>query len=270
MPYAQDTGYTPSSIETILDSLRVNINAQFGTTYTTESFIGTSFYKYFYALAQDLQKSDIKASEIFLKLQGYFEEINAMISRPVNTNPGIVEKMKDEGYIASVKPPNNTDAGKIFICVDVDETDPDYADMKLAICTLISQITAAGNPTQGTEVETIVLTNGQAFDFKYDLPNRIPVKLRLTIAVSENNQLAIGDPDDTKLLLLQNIRSRYQLGKNFEPQRYFAISDAPWAGSVLLEWAEDDGVLDWSDDVYDAAYDDLFDFDLADIELVET
>lgn len=389
MPYSQEAGYTPSSIETIMSSLMLNINTQFGTSYTTETFVGTNFYKYFYALAQKMQENEVKTSEIFLKLQGYFEEINAMVARPVVTNPGIIEKMEDEGYIASVKPMVEVDAGKVSICVDVNPgvqatgnititsyanlvsgTDDvvavagvnftaqtgaatpgtgtfqaatsnaltaqslatqinahatsgplvsarangaiveitarkggtggnaialgytdndtnvgatksgtvlsggtaaaDYAATKLALCTLISEITVAGTVTQGSESETITLSNAQAFDFKYSLPFRIPVLLRLTIVLSENNQVVVADPDDTKALLLANIQARYRLGRNFEPQRYFGIEDAPWAASVLLEWAVNDGSPTYSSAVYDAAFEDLFDVKLENIELVES
>lgn len=397
MPYSQEAGYTPSTIETIMNSIMNGINTQFGTTYTAETFVGTNFYKYFYALAQKLQENDVKTSEIFLKLQDYFEVINAMIARPAVTNPGIIEKFVEAGFVASVKPMIEADAGKISICVDeVDNhargivtitayanlvsgtddvvtigatgftaqagaatpgdgtfqaatdnsttatslatqinahatagalveaiavgavvyiralavgtggnaialtytnndanvgatvsaatllggvalgDDPDYDDVRTEICTLISEITVGGTVTQGTESQAVVLSNGQSFDFKYNLPNRIEVALRLTIATSENNQVLIGDPDETKALLLENIQARYKLGKNFEPQRYFSILDAPWAAHVTLEWTDDvtDGVIDvtptWYDDVYDADYDDLFDIDLALISLVET
>ena len=275
MGYAQDSGYTPSDIETIMTNIMTNINSQFGTTYTYESFVGTNFYKYFYALAQELQENDVKTSEIFLKLQGYFDVINAMISRPVVTNPGLVDKFKSEGYVASVKPMIDADAGKIHICVDTDETADDYADVKEAICLLISQITVGGGVTQGTESEAIVLSNGQSFDFKFNLPNRIDVGLRLTITTSENNQVVIGDPDETKALLVSNIQSKYALGKNFEPQRYFTVVDAPWASQVLLEWTDDvtDGEIDgsptWNSTIFDANYDDLFEIDLSRIILVE-
>lgn len=275
MSYANQSGYTPLSINSILDAFRTAINTQFGTSYTEESFVGTNHYKYFYAAAQLYQQNEIKTSEIFAKLQQYFAILNARISRPVNTPPGIIEKMGSEGYVASVKPMINADAGKVHICVDVDDADDDYAATKLAICTLISQITVLGCVTQGTESEAIVLSNGQSFDFKYNLPNRIPVGLRLTLTLSENNQSIVADPDVTKSRLLANVAARYALGKNFEPQKYFAISDAPWAESVLLEWTDDvtDGEIDptptWQSIVYDADYDDLFEVDLGRVVLVE-
>lgn len=275
MSFSEENGYIPNTVETLMDLVRQGINDTFGTSYTSETFIGTGFYKYFYVLIQKLQENEVKTSEIFIKLQEYFAVTNERISRPVVTNPGLVEKFEAEGFVASVKPMLEADAGKIHVCVDVDDTDEDYAETKIEICTLIKNSTVAGAVTQGSESESLTLSNGQSFDFKFNLPNRIPVWLRLTNTLSENNQVVIGSPDDVKLLLLQNVVAKYRLGKNFEPQRYFNINDAPWASNVLLEWTDDvtDGELDetptWHDEVYDAEYDDLFDIALERITLVE-
>lgn len=276
MGYANESGYTPDTIEEIMTAIMDNINTQFGTTYTYESFVGTNFYKYFYALAQRMQENEVKTSEIFSVLQQYFVITNERISRPVATNPGLLEKLSNEGYVASIKAPIDADAGKLFVCVDVDDTDPDYADTKLDICTIIKDSSVAGVVSQGTESETIVLSNGQSFYFKFNLPNRIPVALRLTTTLSENNQVLIASPEDVKLALLANIQASYKLGKNFEPERYFTVADAPWAGDILLEWTDDvtDGEVDmgatWHDEIYDAEYDDLFEISLDLIELIES
>lgn len=276
MGFSQESGYTPVSISSLMLIVMNNINAQFGTSYTAETFVGTNFYKYFYALIQELQKSEVKTSEIFLKLQQYFAITNERISRPAVTSPGVIEKLESEGYTCSIKPMIEEDAGKVHICVDVDDGADDYAETKLDICTIIKSSIVAGSVTIGDQTETIALSNGQAFDFSYSLPNRIPVALRLTIPLSENNQVLIKSPEEIKQTLMNNITARYRLGKNFEPQRYFSLADAPWAASVLLEWTDDvtDGVIDdtpdWDDGVYDAAFDDLFEIDLALISVVES
>jgi len=395
MGYSQQSGYIPTNVNTIMTSIMTNINTQFNLdpAYTMETFVGTSAYKYFYALAQEAQENEVKTAEIFLKLQSYFEQINARISRPVVTNPGIIEKLGTQGYVASVKPMIDADAGKIHICVDVNdgvhaegnatitsyanlitgtadkikvgtiefvaqagaatlgtatfraatsnaataislaaqinahattmllvkaravgakvlikalaggtggnsialvytngdanvgatvsgatltggETNAAYATLKDTICTLISQITVAGAVTQGTESKSVVLSNGQSFDFKYNLPNILTVHLKLTITLSENNQVVVGNPDDIKQKLISNIDARYRLGKNFEPQRYYSVIDAPWASSVLLQYsfdydADNPGAETWSNAIYDADYKDLFDVKLANIILVE-
>lgn len=268
MSFSNENGYSAASIETIMTAIMTEINTQFGTSYTYENFVGTNFYKYFYALAQRVQQNEVKTSEIFLKLQDYFNVTNEQIQRPVATSPGILEALENAGFIGSVKPMIEADAGKINICVDVDDGAPGYAATKLEICELIKDSIAAGVVSLGSESETIVLSNGQAFDFKFHLPNLIPVILRLTLTLSENNQSLILSPEEVKEILIANINAKYRVGKNFEPQTYFSIVDAPWCSEVLLEWSDDDGVT-WSTSVFDANFDDKFDFGLADITVVE-
>ncbi len=270
MGFSREAGYIPLDIETIMLSIMANVNTQFGTSYTAATFAGTNFYKYFYALAQKMQENEVKTSEIFAKLQQYFEVTNELISRPVVTNPGLIEVLEDAGYIASVKPMIDADAGKISICIDTDGDASDYEDVvKPAIAEIIKNSTVAGAVTQGAESTTIVLSNGQSFDFKFSLPDYIPVKLKLTTVLSDNNQVVILSPEEQKDLLIANIAARYRLGKNFEPQRYFSLVDAPWAASVLLEWS-DDGGANWFSSIFVAEFDEKYTFSLSDITLVET
>lgn len=268
MPFSEQNGYIPVAIDVLLEDMRPLINTQFGTTYTAETFIGTNHYKYFYALAQKMLENEIKTSEIFIKLQEYIAFTNERISRPAPTPQGVIEQLAAADYLASVKPMIEADAGKINIAVDVDDSDPDYADMKLEIATIIKDSTAIGNVTMGAEVEAIVLSNGQSFDYKFHLPDRHATLIRLTTTLSENNQNVIGNPDDVKVALLANINARYRLGLNFEPQKYFGIIDAPWASEVLLEYSIDAG-MSYETGVYDANFDDILDINLEDIELVE-
>lgn len=267
MSFAQDNGYTPVDFETLMDFIRQGINTQFGTSYTPESFLGTNWYKFAYSIVQKVQEGEIKTSEIFLKLQQYIALTNERIQRPSVSHPGLIDSFTAAGYVASVKPPAEADAGQLFICVDVDDGADDYAEKKLEICTLIKDFVAAGVVTQGTEVENIVLSNGQGFDFKFDLPNRIPVLIKLTAKISVNNLITIPSDEDIRFAIFQNINSRYRLGWNFEPQRYYGLSDAPWAGELVLEWSDDNG-LNWYDEVFEATYTDLFEFGLEDITVV--
>src|SRR6478609_10410075 len=120
MSYSQENGYSPNSMDVLLDQVMAGINAQFGTTYTTETFQGTNWYKYAYAVLQKTEENEIKTSEIFIKLQEFISFTNEKINRPSVTYLGLTDAFARDGYIISIKPPNNTDAGKIFICVDVD------------------------------------------------------------------------------------------------------------------------------------------------------
>lgn len=269
MSFAQDNGYTPASVEALMSVVRENINEIFETEYTAESFVGTAWYKYFYALIQKVQLDEVKTSEIFAKLQTYISTTNERISRPVTTPQGLIDKLESEGFISSIKPTIEAEAGELFVCVDLDDGAEDYEDKKLQVCEILRDSVTAGVVTQGTETEAIVLSNGQSFDFKFNLPDRTEVWLRLTTVLSENNQDLILTPEEVKDILLNNIEERYRLGKNFEPQRYFSVTDAPWAASVTLEYSVNEGA-DWETMVYDAEYDELFEVLLENIELVET
>jgi hypothetical protein len=269
MGFSVETGYVPVTIEDIMSSIMAGVNTQFGTTYTTESFVGTNFYKFFYALAQRVMTNEVKMSEIFLKLQDYFKLTNETILNPKVTPTGLIDALEQAGYEASVKPMIDADAGKSYICVNLLGTEDDYVAMKLEVCGLIKDYTVAGVVTQGAESETLTLTNGQAFDFKYDLPNVTEdVLLRLTITTSRNNTSVISTPEESKQKLLENIQAQYSLGLDFEPERYFSVADAPWAGDILLEYSVDAG-SNWLNDTFEANYDDLFEIKLENITLVE-
>lgn len=266
MSYSQDNGYTPVDFETLIDQIRVGINDQFLTSYTPETFIGTSWYKYAYAIVQQIQRNEIKTSEIFQKLQEYIRLMNEGINRPSVTYLGLMDSFKRDGYVISIKPPNDIDAGKIFICVDVEDTDPDYADIKHDICTKIKDYVSGGFVSQGTEVESITLSNGQAFDFKFELPTRIPILVRATITVSSNNAYLVPQDVEIRTKIFDNIKKLYQLGYDFEPQRYYSQADAPWASSILVEYSLDAG-SSWDSSVLDGDYNELYTLTLDDIEV---
>ncbi len=268
MSFAQDQGYLPSTIADLMELVRVGVNEQFDTTYEAETFQGTNFYKYFYALIQRLQENEIKTSEIVLKLQEYFEVTNEEITRPNTTHPGLLDYFTAAGFLASAKVPETGDAGKLYVCVDVDDGADDYPTKKTQICTILRDSTVAGVVTEGTETEAVALSNDQSFDYKFSLPDRIPVQLRLTIDQSENNQFAVLTDADVAQLVLDNVTARYRLGLNFEPQRYFSIIDAPWAASILLEYSENGA--DWFDEVSELDFDELYEFDIDDIDIINT
>ncbi len=267
MGFAEESGFIPTTVPDIIDGLMAGINEQFGTTYTTETFIGTNFYKYFYALAARIEENEIKTAEIFAKLQDYFAYTNETIIHPKVTPNGLIDTFALLDYDSSVKPMEDAEAGELSICVDVDEDAVDYDAQKLAICTVIKDNTCAGVITNGDQTETLVLTNGQSFDFSYFLPTRTEIQLRLTTILSRNNETVIATPEETKEKLLANIAARYKLGKDFEPLKYFSVqADAPWCSEVLLEYDSGGG---WTTDTFEADFDELYVILLENIELVE-
>lgn len=267
MSFSQENGYTPETMSQIISQIRENINTEFGTSYTAISFVGTNFYKFIYSIAQKIQQGEIKTSEIFLKYQEYIQITNEKIQRPSVSYPGLLDSFASRGYVASSKQVVEADAGKIFICVDTDETALNYATVKRAICLLISEFIVAGMVYQGDQVEAITLSNGQTFNFAFALPTRTPIKLRLTANISDNNLLAVPSDEVIRQRILDQINARYRLGWDFEPQRYYNLSDAPWASDVLLEYSDDDGAT-WFSAVFEASYVDLLTYGLDDISVI--
>lgn len=268
MSFSSENGYIPETFNALMNRMRVGVNAQFGTSYTEASFVGTNFYKFYYPIVQELQASEVKTSEIFAKLQNYFAVTNEELFRPASTPEGIIDRLSEIGYVASVRPMVEEDAGEIAVCVDVDDGAEDYAEQRLSINTVLKNCVVGGVVCDGDQTDSITLSNGQSFDFSFNLPSKIEPLLRLTITLSENNMFAIDTPEVIKERLLDNIEERYRLGLNFEPQKYFTISDAPWAAEILLEYSVDEGE-NWSSDVIDAAFDDLYVILLENVSLIE-
>lgn len=268
MGFSSDIGYTPETFDDIMSDLMEGVNEEFGTTYTNETFVGSGWYKFFYRAAQRMQKNEIRASEIFLKLQNYIRFTNEKILDPKVTANGLISVLKGKGYIASVKPMEVGDAGKIHVCVDISEDDPAFEAKKLEICETLRDHVVGGIVNVGSESLELTITNGQLFEFSFNLPDETEVYLQLTITVSRNNQSVIESPDNVKLKLLSNIEARYSLGLDFEPERYFTPVDAPWAGDILLEYSVDEGE-NWSDETYEANYDEIFRVKLENIAVIE-
>lgn len=266
MSFAQDNGYTPQAFSALINQLREGINEQFQTSYTESSFVGSNWYKYLYAPTQMIAQLETKTAEIFFKLSQYIHQTNLRIQRPSVSLPGLIESFAAKGFVVSVRKMTAENRGLQGVCVDVDDSAPDYADKRKEICTHLSQFGTAGIVTEGTEVESITLDNGQSFDFKFYLPNYIDVQIRVTFTVSENNLLLIPDDIELREQVMTQILARYRLGWDFEPQKYITTDDCPWASEVLLEYSEDG--LVWESAVYTASFQDLFRFGLEDIAIV--
>ncbi len=267
MSFAQDTGYVPTTLPALMSAVRLAINAQFGTDFSEGTFLGTNWYKYFYTLMQKVMENETKTAEIFLKLQEYIATTNLRIQRPSVSLPGIIDSFTANGYVASVKKNAIEDAGTVSICVNVDDDAEDYAITKLAICNFLKDFIAAGMVFTGSEEETITLTNGQEFDFAYHLPTETPVLIKLTLTSSDNQEVTIPTDTEVRQIAFDNINARYRLGWDFEPQRYFTQVDAPWASIILMEYSTNGG-SSYTDDLFEADFDDLITFGLEDIEVL--
>lgn len=270
MSFTQEYGYAPATFTEVMEAIRVQLNTQFGTSFTAETFVGTNWYKYFYTLVQRVMENETKTSEIFIKLAQYIETTNKAIQRPSVSLPGLIDSFESRGYIASVKNNLLVDAGTISICVETDHTLPTYPATKLAINSLIRDFVVAGLVYIGTEVSQLTISNGQQFDFKFSLPVFTPIKLRLTLTSSDNQVVGLPNDESIRIALFNNINARYRLGWDFEPQRYYTLLDAPWAATILLEYGLWNGTSygAFQSGVFQATFQDKLIFDLEDITVL--
>jgi hypothetical protein len=267
MGYANKS-YTPPTFEEILEVVSKKWNEEFGTNYDIETFKGTNAYRFAYVFIQTQIEQQAAVSEIYVKLQDYFNVVNAGIRATTTTNEGIVRAFKDKGYVASVRDNGSTNAGTIAIAVDVDASDKQYGVKKVEILKIIKDNTVAGLRYDGTESGDISLSNGQKKSFRFAVARKIKTKLQLTIKRARGSELMDGK-DGIKDRLLSNLKAFYGLGQDFAPGKYFEIGrDAPTASSVLVKYANTETKNNFTSDVYSAGYTDLFTFDSLDIEVI--
>ena len=186
---------------------------------------------------------------------------------PAVSYNGLIDALAKAGFKVALKPITDTDAGKVFVCVNLDPLDDNYADQKLLVAQRIAKYTVAGTVSQGSESTDIVSTNGQTFAFKFELPDITPIILRVTFVRSSNVSLSIPTDEELREEIFESYQTNYNVGLNFEPQRIYNQSKAPWAQSVLVEYSDDNG-SSWSSSVFVASYTDLLYLEMADIEVV--
>ncbi len=267
MSYEQNNGYTARTFDEIMEELRVGVNDEFGTTYDVDQFLGTGWYRFLYPMVQRIQNNEVKASEIFVKLAEYITQKNLKIERPSVSMNGIVDAFLSNGFVASVKPTEEADVGKVYIAVDLFDTDPDFDDQKLEVCQLIKNYTVAGTLTIGDHSEIITLSNGQSFEFSFVLADKNPILFRVTLVDSINTPIAIPTDETIRNSFYNNYLERYRMGWDIEPQKYYNQGDALWASSVLVEYSLNAGA-DWASTVHTAEYDELWTLNLEDIDVI--
>lgn len=267
MAYSQG-GYVPSSFDDILERLIVRVNAEFGTEYTRQTFIGTNFYKCFYPIIQEFISAEADFAEAYEKLSDYIRQTNAVIAVSKTPDDALIKTFKQAGYTLSLDANTLSNAGKIAVCVDVDNSAADYATKKAEILELLKENTVAGMYFVGGQRGNRTLSNGQDMEFAFALPLRTNVELKLTLTLSNDTNILVDGEDVIKDKLLANLAEMYALGRKFEPERYFTISrDCPYAAAVKLEYKLS-GAENYSSAVYQSLYTDLFVFDKENIEVI--
>lgn len=268
MPFINND-YAPLSFYDILDIVISKWNEGFGTDYDRDTFEGTNAYRFAYPFIQTLLQIDAGYSEVYTKLQGFIDEINAKINNAKTTNQGIITAFADKGYTAAVRSNNVEDAGRLGISVLVDINADDYPDKKEEILKIIRDSSAAGLFYDGSESGQVQLDNEQVETFAFEPAELIPTNLRLTIKVDSGTNYAKDTTDTIKEKLLNNLSNLYGLGRNFAQEKYFEINrDAPYAANIELEYQNSKTGNQWTKGILDAEYTWLFTFSASNITVV--
>ena len=244
MSYTLNNGYAPRDYETILSECVKVVNAEFGTKYTMQSFVGTNLWKYLYTTIQGLMTCENNIAELGVKLQDYIRTKNEELIIHRSSNDGIMQAIKDElGLVSSIKPTKSeADAGEIYLAVDVDKEGSDYADKKQQILNVLHKYMTAGLNYNGTERGTVKASNGQVFDYAFELPVKKKLKMKIEVKVSDNTNLFVETTNRIKEKFLKNFASLYKMGFDFEPQQFLNISrDLPFASEIKVQASIDNG-----------------------------
>lgn len=260
MTYTITNGYSPRSYETILSECVEVVNSEFGTSYTNQSFTGTNLWKYLYATIQGIMSVENNIAELGAKLQDFIRTQNEELIIPTSSNDGIMALISKElGLVSSIKPiESEEDAGQIYLAVDIDNTASDYEQKKNAIFKILHDNMGAGLFYHGTETGTITASNGQVFDYAFDLPTETSLKIKIVVKVSSNSTLFIESPAKIKEKFIANFENNYRLGYDFEPQSFLCIEkDLPFASEIKVSYSTNDGGS-YSSEVLNGMYDEKF------------
>lgn len=269
MSFSVVNGYSPRSYEAILADCVQVVNQEFGTSYTSQSFVGTNLWKYLYATIQGMMTIENNISELGVKLQDYIRTQNEELIIHRSSVDGFMQAMEDElGLISSLKPcESDADAGEIYLAVDIDSAGSDYADKKQQIFNVMHKYLTAGLHYNGTETGTVTATNGQVFNYAYELPTKKALKIKIQVRVSENNNLFIETTNNIKEKFLENFSNLYRLGFDFEPQQYLNISrDLPFASEITTQYSTNSG-SSWATGVLESDYKTKYTIDNASVEV---
>lgn len=254
MSFDLQNGYSPRDFDTLLEDFREAINSVYDQKITAEQFKGSGWYKLIYAAAQLVEGAEGRTAELSNKIIDYIRKTNEEIELVKSTADGIMAHLlKDLGLVSSVKPTEKTDAGYLYIAVDVDNTAENYQETKQKILEKLKEYCTAGLFFEGTESGEVVASNGQPFHFGYDLPELVDMDVKINVKISDNTNAYIMNAQAIKEKFLENFGKMYKLGLDFEGDKYLCIrEDLPFASMIVIKWRIDEGA--YSSIVWESAY----------------
>lgn len=263
MMFDVKNGYTKQTFTELLTVLTQYVNQQFNTDYTVDTIVGSNHFKSFYGGLQLVMESQNKINDLQNKVVDYIRTINESISAPISSPDGTIKYFKDTlGLDVSLRPIKDvTLAGKPAICVDIDPSSDTFAAQSQQIfdALRISQTEglywynpsteAASNEHRG---ESSAL-NGQAFPYAFFTPVTAEMYIRITVTRSRDNLAYQLNPTQISNIFTDNFNKMYQLGRDFEGERYINVCDIPSAANVKVEWSTDNST--WNEGIRQMNFD---------------
>lgn len=256
-------GYSKQTFNEILALLTQYVNQQFNTDYTVDTIVGSNHFKSFYGGMQLVMEAENKINDLHNKVADYIQTINESISAPISSPDGTVKYFKDNlGLNVSLRPIKDVSlAGKPAICVDIDPASDIFPAQSQQIfdALRVSQTeglywynpstTAAANEHRG---ESSAL-NGQAFPYAFFTPIQSEMYVRITVTRSRDNLAYQLNPTQIVDIFNANFAKLYQLGRDFEGERYISVCNIPSAANVKVEWSIDNSA--WNEGIREMNFD---------------
>jgi hypothetical protein len=118
----------------------------------------------------------------------------------------------------------------------------DYEDQKDGIIERMHKWLSGGLYYHGYETGDFTADNGQVFSYAYALPDLVDILVKITVTKSDNAKTPILNQNQVRDIFNANFEELYQIGLNFEPEKYLEIArDLPFASNILLEYSENGG-----------------------------
>lgn len=214
-------------------------------------FLGSYEYQALYPAMQLMVENGELTLDALNEVLISIEQINQEIRRPAVLQSRVTERFAEFGYEATIRAADATTKGIVAICVDAHGGDEDF------IGTLIrDEMLPAGQHMEGDVIYSTALSNGQALDIKWTLPQDSTKDYRVTITRARGSKY----PVDTNEVILEKFYANYNeimgIGTDITPQVYLTVRDLPWASSVLVEWTNDGTT--WDDGDFTALYNQRF------------
>ena len=198
-------------------------------------------YEIAYANAQrDNQNAVIMQQGLQLTLDS-ISEINESIKRPAVLHSRVAERFAEEinavtgePYVATIRVADLATKGIVAICVDYTPAATENTQIANLI---VNEMLPAGQFMEGTESESVVISNGQSVLAQWKPPVNHDIDFKITLTVDANSSHPVDTAEVIAERFLENFNAQNPMGQDITPDTYYQIvRDAPWASEIVTTY----------------------------------